>query len=183
MDRKFTIFILCITLVLTATSLAASPVSLSFEITPMLYTYAVAGFEMNEYRLELGASIFILELVNELGRQESFQHPLDLDIISKAKITKSLVMKERYTIDAGFGILSYYNNYFDAFTFGIGPSMECAWILPRRRGWTFKVGILLPVIFYNTHEKDPDNDFIPPGAFDPILLILTAPYVGMRYTF
>lgn len=140
--------------------------SLSLEATMPGYSALVAGYEHEDIRLEAG----VFFLPTQIG-------------IYKAQLTGPFLMQKNFSLYGGFGMLLYPDASYTNFTLGAGVAFECAWKVPRHRSWEFKIGLLLPLLFYDTYEMKTDDDFFAPGDFDRLVLILIAPTIGIRYTF
>ena len=170
MHKKQYALLILLVFILHSAKLFATPF-VACEVTVLCTVSLVAGYERDGFSLEIGAQGFALEPNSKF------------EGIYKIQTTKQLYKNTRSSFSIGLGLFWYPDDRYEHFTLAGGPACTYAYKLSPRKNWELTFGLLLPVLFYDNYKRDPNDDFPGPGAFDGIMLILSAPTVGLRYRF
>lgn len=154
-----------------------------FELSPMLSTALVGTYEQGRFRGELGAHFFLLGYLRQAfggagGPDSDYTSP----VIYKAVLSGQFTPWQNHRLYGGLGVLClvehhYDNNYF----LGVGPAIQYAWKFPKKH-MELNLDLLVPLLYKHSYERTPDDDFPDEGAFTGIMLLLTAPTVGISWT-
>lgn len=157
--------------------------SCGFELSPMLSTALVGTYEQGKFRGELGAHLFLLGYLRQAfdgagGPDSDYTSP----VIYKAVLSGQFTPWQNHRLYGGMGVLClvehhYDNNYF----LGVGPAIQYAWKFPKKH-MELNLDLLVPLLYKHSYERTPDDDFPDEGAFTGIMLLLTAPTVGISWT-
>ena len=170
MHKKQYVLLILLFFVIQCANLSAAPF-VACEVTALCTVSLVAGYEHDGFALELGAQGSALE-PNSTSEG-----------IYTVQTTIQLYNHARSSFSLGLGLFWYPDDRFKHFTLAGGPACTYAYTLSPRKHWELTLGLLLPVLWYDNYDRDPNDDFPGPGSFDGILLLLSAPRVGVRYRF
>ncbi len=170
MHKKYYVLPIMLFSILQCATLFAAPF-IACEANILRTVSLIAGYELDGHSLEIGVQGF------ELEANPQFEG------IYKVQATSQLYRSARSSFSIGLGLFWYPDDRYEHYTLAGGPACTYAYKLSPRKNWELTFGLLLPVLFYDNYKRDPNDDFPGPGAFDGIMLILSAPTVGLRYRF
>ncbi|MFA5603021.1 MAG: hypothetical protein WDA21_04790 [Bacilli bacterium] len=151
--------------------------SVGIEVTPVLSTGIVGGYENGHFRGELALHFFPLSLITSGG--DSYE-PI---VVGKTVVAGRFASWGNHALYAGAGMLVYIDFFDRPFgVIGVGPALQYAWKFPSRQ-IELSFDFAFPLLFKDNYEDDPADDFLTVGSFVAFMLMVMAPSIGISWTF